>query len=107
METKENLVIPELEIPNQTDTQKFNTEVYRALTAINTALNNLQVRQEKHHEVLIEGEGDNLPMTARMTNAEAFIKEVRYWMKFLVGIVVINLTASMFAIVSAIIKNLP
>ena len=100
-------MIPELEVPNQTDTQKFNTEVYRALSAINIVLSNLQIRQEKHHEVLIEGDSEALPMTARMTNAEAFIKEVRYWMKFLVGIVVINLTASMFAIVSAIIKNLP
>lgn len=100
-------MIPELEVPNQTDTQKFNSEVYRALSAINTALNNLQARQEKHHEVLIEGDGDGLPMTARMTNAEAFIKEVRYWMKFLVGVVVVNLVASTFAIVSAVIAKLP
>ncbi len=107
MDKKEKIIMPELEIPNQTDTQKFNSEVYRALTSINTALNILQNRQEKHHEILVEGDNDSLSMVARMTNAEAFIKEVRYWMKFLVGVVVINLVASTFAILSAVIAKLP
>jgi hypothetical protein len=95
-----------LEIPNQTDTQKFNTEIYKALAAINTSLNILQNRQEQHHTVLIEGDGNDLPLTARMTNAEAFITEVRYWMKFLVGVVVINLVASTVAIVGALLRQL-
>ena len=106
MENKEKIVIPSIEIPNITDSQKFNTELLLAITAINTAVNNLQDTQRKHHEILVEGNGE-VSIVERLRAAEKFIDDMRYWMKFMIGIVLVNLTASAFLVIANVIKTLP
>lgn len=59
------------------------------LTSVNTAVNDLQNKVEKHHKVLIEGNGE-IPLVEKVRTAEAFINATKYWLKFVAGALILQ-----------------
>lgn len=88
-----------LEIPNLTDSQKLYKGLVENLISLNTAINDLQETQAKHHKVLIEGNGD-LPLLERVRNLEAFTGTLKFWLRTVsVAIVLQTITFGAAAIV--------
>lgn len=83
--------------PNLTDSQKLNMNVI----TINTAVNELQTDVKKLNTVVLEGNGE-LPIREQVRNHERFIGEIRYWIKFIFGIVVTWTIGQMILAVVAI-----
>lgn len=93
-------------VPNMTESQKIFSSIIENQITINTAVNDLQKNQAKHHKVLLEGNGD-LPMLERVRNLEKFIDSWKYWGRFIGGAMVIQTIAFAFAVMIAIIRFLP
>jgi hypothetical protein len=43
----------------------------------------------KHHKILIEGNGE-IPLVEKVRNHDVFIGEMKYWMKFIIGALVLQ-----------------
>lgn len=96
----------ELQIPNMTDSQKIFAAIMENQITVNTALNELQEKVEKHHKVLLEGNGE-IPLVERVRNHDGFIGNMRYWMRFIGGALIIQTIAFATSVVIAVVKFLP
>lgn len=76
------------------------------LTSVNTAVNNLQEDNAKFRKILIEGNGD-IPLVEKVRNIETFIKEFRYWTKFIFGALIVQTLAFIAGIIVAVFRFLP
>ncbi len=76
------------------------------LTSVNTAVNTLQETVGKHHKLLVEGNGD-IPLLEKVRNMEAFVKEFRYWSRFVFGAIILQTLAFAAGIIIALIRFLP
>lgn len=95
-----------ISVPNMTESQKIFSSIIENQITINTAVNDLQEIQAKHHKVLLEGNGE-LPMLERLRNVEAFIGNWKYWGRFIGGAMIVQTIAFAFAIAIALIRFLP
>lgn len=93
-------------IPNLTDTQKIFASIVDNQISLNTAINDLQETQIKHHKILVEGNGE-LPVPERVRNIESFIGNWKYWSRFIGGAMIIQTIAFAFAIMVALVRFLP
>ena len=93
-------------IPNLTDSQKIFSSIIENQISINTAVNDLQEMQAKHHKILLEGNGD-LPILERLRNIETFINSWKYWSRFIGGAMIIQTVAFAFAVIVALVRFLP
>jgi hypothetical protein len=59
------------------------------LILIQNDLAELKVDVAKHHKVLIEGNGD-IPLVEKVRNHEAFINDTKYWLKLVIGAVILQ-----------------
>ena len=59
------------------------------LTSLGTSMNEILSKVDKHHKVLIEGNGE-IPLVEQMRNVVSFINSIKYWLKFLVGAILIQ-----------------
>jgi hypothetical protein len=71
-----------------TDTQKLLWNV----TSMNTALDDMKNRLDKHHKILLEGNGE-IPLVEVLRNHEQFIKDVKFWLRNMALILVVNTLA--------------
>ena len=105
--------MPTFEVPNLTDTQKTFNAMQTNLLSVNTAVNTLQENEkerdrkvEKLNEVLLLGNGEP-PIREVVRNHAAFITEIKYWMRYLIGLVIVQFVSFSVASVVAYIKFLP
>ncbi len=98
--------MPELQIPNLTETQKVFAAVMENQITINTAINTLQEVQARHHVILLEGNGD-VPLVEVVRTHSAFIENIRYWSRFVFGAIIIQTITFGIAIVIAVVRFLP
>ena len=70
------------------------------------AMNDIQTKVNKHHEVLITGNGE-VSLLERMRKLEDFVREFRYWQKFLVGALLLQTLAFLAGVLIALIRFLP
>jgi hypothetical protein len=87
---------------NLTDSQRLNLNVI----SLNTRVNDQQIKIDEHDKLLVRGNG-HPSLQERVRDIEGFIKEVRYWMKFIVGIGVAGLLGNVIAITVWVIKQMP
>lgn len=73
--------MPEIIIPNLTDSQKIFAAIMENQISVNTALNDLQESVSKHQKILVDGNGE-IPLVEKVRNHTAFIDGMKYWMRF-------------------------
>lgn len=76
------------------------------LTSINSSLNDVRTKVDKHHKVLVEGNGE-LPLVERVRNVESFNNSLKYWMRFLVGAILVQTVAFGAAAIIYFLKLYP
>lgn len=105
------LFMPEKEIavppvPNMTESQKIFSSIIQNQISLNTTMENLQEKVERHHKVLIEGNGD-IPLVEQVRNHGSFITEARHWMRFIGGALIIQTLAFVASVIVAVVRFLP
>lgn len=98
--------MPEIQIPNMTESQKIFAAIMENQISINTAINDLQETTAKHHKILVIGNGE-IPLVEQVRNNSSFISNIRYWMRFIGGALIIQTIAFAFAVIVAVVKFLP
>ena len=76
------------------------------IISLNTAVNNLQEVQGKHHKVLIEGNGE-LPLVEIVRNHTAYIEGTKYWVRFVAGAIIIQTLGFIGAGIYALVRIIP
>jgi len=87
---------------NLTDSQKINLNVI----TMNTALNDLQTDVRELSRIVITGNGE-LPLREQVRNHNAFISGIRYWTRFIFGVLILQTITVGIGIVIAVVKFLP
>lgn len=59
------------------------------IAILSMAVTQLQVQQKKHHEVLIEGNGE-LPVVERLRDVERFNATIKFWTKTIAVAIVLQ-----------------
>lgn len=98
--------MPNIEIPNLTDTQKTFQAIMQNQLSLNTAVNELQELTAKLHKVVLEGNGD-IPLVEKVRNHQEFIESVKYWQKFLIAALIAQTIAFGTSVVIAVVRFLP
>lgn len=93
--------VPDL-TPTLTDSQKINMNII----SLNTAVNDLQTDVSKLTKLVITGNGE-IPLAEKVRNHESFISEVKYWVKWIGGALLIQTIAFLSGVVIAVVKFLP
>lgn len=94
--------MPEILEKDMTDTQKLLWNV----TSLSTNLLETNQQVAKHHRLLIEGNGE-LPLVEQIRNLNTFVNGVRYWMKFLIGALLLQTMAFLGTALVYFIKLYP
>src|SRR3990172_2918583 len=102
----EKFKMPELEIPNLTDSQKLYQAMVEHLVSVSTGLNDVQTDVRELNKVVLLGNGD-LPLREQVRNHENFIKDLKYWVRFVGGAIVLQTIAFTVGLVVAVAKFLP
>jgi hypothetical protein len=92
----------EITMPELTDSQKINLNVI----TLNTAVNDLQSDVRELNKVVLLGNGE-LPLRETVRNHEKFLGEFKYWVRFVLGLVIAQFIAFTTASVIAYVKFLP
>jgi hypothetical protein len=87
------------DISDLSDSQKF--------LVLSLSLNNLQNKLEIHDKLLVTGEGSALPVMERIRTMENYIDGMRYWVRFVAGLIIAQTIVLMSSLVWAAIKLLP
>ncbi len=102
-----------LELPNLTETQKSFNAMQTNLLSVNSAVNTLQENdKEQDHQLtalnkaVFIGNGE-LSLKETVRNHEKFISEIKYWIKFAIGLLVAQFISFGVASVVAYIRFLP
>lgn len=85
------------------------TPEQRLVWSINSLWNNygdLKTKVDKDHKVLIEGNGE-LPLVEQVRNLNTFVNGVRYWMKFLIGALLLQTMAFLATAIMYFVKLYP
>mgnify|MGYP001608779929 FL=1 len=98
--------MPEIQIPNLTETQKVFASVMENQISLNTAINALQEVQSKHHTILLDGAGE-VPLVETVRIHAAFIDNIRYWSRFVFGAIIIQTITFGVAVIIAVVRFLP
>lgn len=98
--------IPITNIPNLTDTQKTFASLVENQIALNTAVNDIREAVNKHHKLLIEGNGE-IPLLERVRSLEAFMIAIKFWLRTVAVSIVAQTVTFGIAILVAVVKFLP
>jgi len=88
--------------PTLTDSQKINMNII----TMNTALNDIQKDISILNKVILLGNGEP-PLRETVRNHDAFLRDIRYWTRFVGGAIVIQTIAFTLGILVAVVKFLP
>jgi DNA gyrase/topoisomerase IV subunit A len=100
-------MIPTIDLPNATDSQKVYVEIIRALGATNTSLNDVQHVQANHEkdikrleEVVITGNGEKA-LRERVRTLEQDEEKRQKWQDFIAKAVVTQTISFLVVVLSA------
>lgn len=85
------------------------TPEQRLVWSINSLWTNygdLKTKVDKDHKILVEGNGE-LPLVEQVRNINTFISGVRYWVKFLIGALLIQTMAFLGTAIVYLVKLAP
>lgn len=88
--------------PSLTESQKINLNII----TLNTAVNDLQTDVRTLNRIVIEGNGE-LPLREQVRNHASFIKDMKYWMRFIGGALILQTLAFLAGVAVAVIRFLP
>lgn len=89
-------------LPELTDSQKLNLNII----TLNTAVNDLQADMREINKIVITGNGE-ISLREQVRADHAFILEIRYWMKFIIGLGVAGFMSNAVVMFLWIIKQIP
>lgn len=95
-----------LQMPDLTPTMTDEQKVAMNIISLNTAINDLQTDVKELNKVVLIGNGD-LPLRETVRNHEIFIRDVRFWVRFIGSSLVLQTLAFGVGTAIAIIKFLP
>jgi len=93
----ENIIMPEL-----TESQKVNLN----LITVNTAVNDLQTDVRELNKIVLLGNGE-VALRETVRADHAFILEIRYWLKFIMGLGIAGFISNAIIIALWMIKQMP
>lgn len=103
-----------IDLPNLTDTQKSFDAMRNNLITVNTTVNSLQEdvrdsskRITKLEEVVITGTIGEIPLKEQVRNHDGYIKDLKYWARFIGGALIIQTIAFFFGVLVALVRFLP
>lgn len=99
-------VLEEIAVSKLTDSQKMNVEIVKNILSINTALSDIKHIVDEDHRILIIGNGE-IPIRETVRTHDIFIREIRYWIKFIFGVVVTQSIGLVLTGVFLILRLLP
>jgi hypothetical protein len=99
-------MMPNLEIPNLTDSQKLYKGMVENLITVNSGLNNAQEEIKVLNKVVLDGNGE-LPIRETVRNHEVFIKDLKYWIRLVGGAILLQTLAFAIGLVVALVRFLP
>ena len=100
------MTMPHIEIPNLTEEQRVMKNIAENLMTVNTGLNTAQEEVKILNKVVLDGNGE-LPLREQVRNHEAFIKDIKYWSRFVGGAILLQTLAFAVGIIIAIVRFLP
>lgn len=107
METSKNEIkMPQLNIPNLTDSQKLYQALVEHLMTVSTGLNDVQTDVRELNKVVLLGNGE-LPLREIVRSHDAFIKDIKYWIRLVGGAIVLQTLTFAIGVVVAVVKFLP
>lgn len=95
------MTVPDLS-PQLTESQKLNLNVI----SLNTKVNDLSTDVGALNKVVLLGNGE-LPLREQVRNHDSFIKDVRYWVRFIGGALILQTITFGVAVIIAVVKFLP
>lgn len=98
--------MPELQIPNLTDSQKLYQAMVEHLVTMSTGLNDVQSDVRELNKVVLLGNGE-LPLRETVRNHTAFINDMKYWIRLVGGAIVLQTLVFAFGVAVALVKFLP
>lgn len=108
------MTLPNIELPNLTDTGKILNMLRDAMIAQNTGLQNVRddVNEIKAdvtilNQVIVTGASGELPLKEQVRNHDGYIKDLKYWARFIGGALIIQTIAFSFGVIIAIVRFLP
>jgi len=97
----------DIQIPNLTDSQRLYQAMIENLVRMNTSLTTVIDTQKTHHKILLEGEGDDLPLLERVRNLEAFQKWFQFWFRTIAVALVLQTITFGVAAIAYFVKLYP
>lgn len=94
--------MPEIIESDMTPEQK----ILWSITSLWSNFSELKTRADKNYKVLFEGNGE-LPIVEQVRNLNTFVNGVRYWMKFLIGALLLQTMAFLGTAIVYFIKLSP
>lgn len=94
--------MPEIMEENMTSEQR----ILWSINSLWTNYSEIKTKADKDHKILVEGNGE-LPLVEQVRNLNTFVNGVRYWMKFLIGALLIQTMAFLGTAVVYLVKLAP
>lgn len=98
--------LPNLQIPNLTDSQKLYTGMVEHLMSVSTNLNSLQEDVHELNKVILLGNGD-LPLREVVRTHENFINDIKYWIRFVGAAIILQTLIFAIAVATTYVKLSP
>jgi hypothetical protein len=98
--------MPDMEIPNLTDSQKLYMEIVKNFMSMNTAVNDIQNDVTRLNKVVITGNGE-ISLVEKVRDHGKFIENFQHWSRFLISALIVQTVAFFFGIVIALVRFLP
>ena len=95
------MTVPDLS-SGLSESQKINLNVI----SLNTRVNDLQADVNLLNKVVITGNGE-LPLREQVRNHDNFIRDIKYWVRFVGGALVLQTIVFLAGIFVTIVKILP
>ena len=103
-----------LDLPNLTDTQKSFDAMRTNLISMNTAVNTLQGDVKESDKrivnletIVITGATGELSLKEQVRTHDGYIKDLKYWGRFIGGALIIQTIAFGFGVIVALVRFLP
>ena len=108
------MAMPQIDLPNMTDTGKVLNMMRDAIISHDTRLQGLrddlgetQKDVEGLKQVVLTGYGTELPLKEVVRNHDGYIKDLKYWGRFVGGALIIQTITFFFGVIVALVRFLP
>jgi len=74
---------------------------------LSMAMNSVQTQLLEHNRILITGKNGELPLQEKVRNLESFVNSIKYWLRLLVGALLLQTISFGTGVIYAVLRLLP